>query len=58
MPYEFEYDGELDALKENYIGKTIILTEDCQIDYFDLFAKLGEILRPEQEREYDDEINY
>ncbi len=28
------------------------------IDYFDLFARLGEILKPEDDREYEDEINF
>ena len=45
MSYEFEYDGELVEFLKNY-------------PVFDLFEKLGEILRPEQELEYTDEINF
>ncbi len=45
MSYEFEYDGELVNWLKNF-------------HEFDLFEKLGEILRPEQELEFEDEINF
>jgi hypothetical protein len=40
------------------LGKTIILTEDSQIKYYDLFEILAEVFKPEEEQDYEDQINF
>jgi hypothetical protein len=45
-------------MKEDCMSQTIILTEDSQIEYFDIFEKFGEIFRPETEQDYEDQINF
>ncbi len=45
MNHDFEYDGELIDFLKNF-------------KIMDLYEKLGEIFRPEEEREFEDELNF